>query len=142
MDGRLRLREGSFLFFSPDLFLADVRGQARQPVLGGRHTAFCRYNEWGYSLEYTRAKRTWLTQFLTRATSLAWPKEKRFVPLFCCFFFPPETGPPHGVQALIDCNDPNSWRLTSKTVRVIEQSCGQKGPGGKKQGNNLANKII
>ena len=26
-------------FFSPHLFPADVRGQVRQPVLGGRHTA-------------------------------------------------------------------------------------------------------
>ena len=28
-----------FFFFPPHLFPADVRGQARQPVLGGRHTA-------------------------------------------------------------------------------------------------------
>ena len=28
-----------FYFFFPHLFPADVRGQARQPVLGGRHTA-------------------------------------------------------------------------------------------------------
>ena len=28
-----------FGFFPPHLFPADVRGQARQPVLGGRHTA-------------------------------------------------------------------------------------------------------
>ena len=29
----------TFFFFSPHLFPADVRGQARQPVLSGRHTA-------------------------------------------------------------------------------------------------------